>query len=93
MGKNYPLNYAKILGYGRPNYKEDEDVTQEQFEAMYKAMITKNHGDEHSAWADEAVKRAVKAGVFQGNEGNFEWKDPITREEMAVLFDRLGLLK
>jgi hypothetical protein len=93
MGKDYPLNYAKILGYGRPQYKEDEDVTQEQFEAMYKAMIAKNHGNEHSAWADEAVKRAVKAGVFQGNEGNFEWKDPITREEMAVLFDRLGLLK
>jgi hypothetical protein len=84
-----------IVGAYRPPYKIEEDdiVTQDQFEAMYKTMISKTHGDEHSTWADTAVEKAVNSGAFVGNNGNYEWKDPITREEIAIVMDRLGLFE
>jgi hypothetical protein len=84
-----------IVGAYRPPYKieGDDDMTQEQYETMYKTMIAKKHGAEHSAWADDVIKKAVSSGAFRGNNGDYEWKDPLTREELAVVLDRLGLLK
>jgi hypothetical protein len=90
--KVYAANYDRIVGYARPKYEEDDIVTPDQFRAMYKTMIAETHGDEHSAWADEVIKKAVSSGLFQGNNGNFEWKDPLSREEFAAVLDRLGLL-
>lgn len=46
-----------------------------------------------SEWARESCTKAVKAGVFHGDgDGNFRWKDGITREEVAVVLDNMGLL-
>ena len=46
-----------------------------------------------SEWARESCVKAVKAGIFHGDgDGNFRWKDGITREEMAVVLDNVGLL-
>ena len=42
-----------------------------------------------SDWAKEAVDWAVKEGLFTGDgNGNFRWRDNITREEAAVVLRR-----
>lgn len=43
-----------------------------------------------SDWAKEACDYAVEKGIFKGDgNGNFRWRDPVTREEMAVIIHRL----
>lgn len=45
---------------------------------------------EPSEWAKEAAQWAMDKGIFQGDgNGNFRWRDYITREEMAVLLKRV----
>jgi len=47
-------------------------------------------GQSPSLWAEEATSWAVEQGIFQGDgQGNFRWKDPVTREELAVILHRL----
>ena len=48
-----------------------------------------NYGD-HGPWATDAIKYCVDNGLFKGDDkGDFRWKDPITREEMAQLIYNL----
>lgn len=48
-------------------------------------LVPVTYGD-HSTWATDAVKYCVDNGIFKGDgNGDFRWKDPITREEMAQL--------
>jgi hypothetical protein len=66
---------------------------QEKFNGMYKAMIAEKHGDGRDKYADEATEAAKAAGVFAGDgEGNYEWRDPVTRQDLALILSRLGLL-
>ena len=43
-----------------------------------------------AAWAKEACDRAVAKGVFKGDGGSFRWHDPVTREELAVILNRVS---
>lgn len=46
-----------------------------------------------SDWARESCTKAVSKGVFHGDgDGNFRWRDGITREELAVVLDNAGML-
>ena len=45
-----------------------------------------------SAWANESTRKAVQRGVFQGDGNSYRWQDPVTREQLAAVLDRLGLL-
>ena len=46
-----------------------------------------------SDWAKEAAASAVLNDVFAGDgSGNFMWQDSITREQLAVLIGKLGLV-
>ena len=48
---------------------------------------------EPSEWAKEACQKAVESGLFIGNgNGDYMWQENLTREMMAVLLDRLGLI-
>jgi hypothetical protein len=93
------VNGRYIRGFALPKYKidkteEDDEMTVEKFEELYKAMIAKQHGEEHDDWADEAVQAAINTKLFLGDgSGNFEWKESITRQELALVFYRAGLLK
>lgn len=50
--------------------------------------------DGASEWAKSSTEKAKRAGVFLGDENrDFHWQEPITREEIAVVLDRLGLLE
>lgn len=44
-------------------------------------------------WAEASIQKAIKAGVMNGVAANrFAPDEPLTRAQIAVLFDRLGLL-
>lgn len=52
-----------------------------------------NNKDTPSTWAKEACEKAVAGKIFVGDgQGNYRWRDGITREEVAVILDKLGLL-
>lgn len=45
------------------------------------------------AWAKDAVDRAVKAGVLQGDDkGDLKLHSPVTRQELAVMLARAGVI-
>lgn len=67
---------AQVLGAYRPEYKEEKKMD-----------------NEASKWAKEAVEKAIQAGLIKGDEnGNLMLHEPVTREQLCVFLDRLGLL-
>ena len=71
------INSRYIRGFGRPDYAS-------------KARST-DIGTP-SDWAQMSCMKAVSAGVFNGDGlGGYNWQDPLTREQMCVILDNLGL--
>ena len=62
-------------------------MTQEQFNAMLKIAIEQT-SDDASKWAEVSWEKAKAAGVLDGTAP----KSPMTREQAAVVLDRLGLI-
>lgn len=67
---------------------EEEIVTQEQFDAMMEAYLARQRAQESSSWSRQAWDKAEEAGVFDGTAP----QAPLSREQAAVVLDRLGLL-
>lgn len=69
----------------------EETMTQEQFNAMFKTALSAEAAavaeQPVSDWAKEAWDKAVSAGIFDGTRPHA----PLTRQEAAVLLDRMGL--
>lgn len=43
-----------------------------------------------SEWARDACEWAVKEGIVKGDgKGNYDWQQPVTREQLAVILQRL----
>lgn len=97
--KSYSLSYAKIGGYGRPDFsiiKEEQEMSNTN-EIRQQLVSCANTGDAPSAWAKEAAEYCKRKGIFNGDgAGNYGWQQPITREAVAqVLYNLLenaGLL-
>lgn len=68
--------------------EENEEVTQEQFNAMMDVYMSKQRAKDDSTWAEEAWSKAEAAGIFDGTAP----QAPLSREQAAVVLDRLGLL-
>ena len=81
----------QIVVGGWPGW--EETMTQEQFNPMFKAALSANAVEVAkqpvSDWAKEAWDKAVAAGIFDGTRPHA----PLTRQEAAVLLDRMGLLE
>jgi hypothetical protein len=87
--KSHELGYEKILGYGRPDYEEDEEVTQAEFDKMIEDFLARRDKLPVSGWAREMWDKAVKKGLVDD-------KKPqrfLTPQEAVALFDKAGLLK
>ena len=73
--------------------EEEEEVTQEQFNAMFaKAMAdytTQLRQAAVDSWAKEAWEKAEAQKVFDGTMPQF----PLTREQAALVLERLGLIR
>ena len=69
--------------------KGEEDVTQEQFNQMMETYLIQQRDRETSQWAAKAWEQAAANGIFDGTnpQGN------LTREQAALVLDRLGLLE
>lgn len=68
--------------------KSDDKLTQDQFNSMYAVMLSQQTSATPAEWATEAWKKAIAAGVFDGSAP----QSPLTREQAALVLNRLGLL-
>ncbi|NLD21643.1 MAG: N-acetylmuramoyl-L-alanine amidase [Bacteroidales bacterium] len=45
-------------------------------------------------WAEQSIRKAMKAGIIRGHsDGRYGPDEPVTRAQLAVILERLGLLK
>lgn len=94
------LNVSIVQGNGAYFYPNAQITRQEAAVMMVRAMKESGKGSGSRAWrytdsgsiadwAWSAVGRATETGWLQGSEGRFRPQDPITREETAMLLDRV----
>lgn len=73
--------------------EKEDTMEQSTFDAMLEAALARRaaglEGREVSGWARDAWRAAVAAGLFDGTKP----QAPLTREQAAVVLDRLGLLR
>ena len=95
--KSYPIGYAKIAGYGRPNYalvEEEEDMDVERFKELYKEMRKEWQDNDSANWSQEARDWSVANGLINGGgalhtgEPNYMWAEPMTRETFVTVLHR-----
>ena len=68
---------------------EADEVTQEQFNAMMETYLNQLREKESNTWSEAAWKNAKDAGIFDGTAP----QNPLTREQAALVLDRLDLLR
>lgn len=67
----------------------EDTMTQEQFNSMMDTYLAQLRAQEVSDWGEAAWKKAMAAGVFDGTAPQAS----LTREQAALVLDRLGLLE
>lgn len=101
VGQAYPTNYvptaddykefefvSKTRGASGVSFWSMQHATDAMFESI-KEMIFMAISD----WAKESVDKAIVTGIMTNDDnGDFHAQDPLTREEFAVILDRLGIL-
>lgn len=86
--KDYPIGASYIGGYGRPDYsivgKDELDMTKDEL------LSCAGTGDNPSDWAKEGTEFCKEHGIFGGDgNGNYGWQQPITREAVACVIQRV----
>ena len=73
--------------------EEEGSMTQAEFNTMFATALAAWQQDQQrksaSSWAQEAWKKAKEAGLFDGSAP----QAPMTREQAALVFQRMGLMK
>lgn len=99
--KSYLLSYSRIMGYGVPNYsreeisvekeKDNKEGTEMDIDLIREKMTSvAGTGNEHSSWSEEEIRLLTDAGIFNGDgDGNYGWKQCITREAAAKIIINL----
>lgn len=79
------LGIPNVVGsYNSANYQIKEEVS---------VLAKFNDKATISPWALASMEKAVAKGVFKGDDkGNLNPLDAVTREQLAVVLDRLGML-
>ena len=97
--KSYALNYAKIGGYGRPDYslveEEEEDMDLGKFKELWAEMRKELQDNDAGQYSEEAREWAVQNGIIVGGsdtEFNGMWQDVLTREQMVTVLFRFAKL-
>lgn len=75
-----PVNAKTIRGFATPDYssKAAPDVIKPESAAEYATL---------------ACGKAVAKGIFLGDgQGDYGWPEPVSRQDLCVVLDRLGLL-
>lgn len=84
-GVNYP--WKALLAALSPE-KEETTLTYEHFKALLQRYEKENECRNASAWASDAWKALTDAGITDGSAP----QAPLTREQFAVMLQRLGLI-
>ena len=71
-----------------PLYSKEEDMTQEEFNRMMDVYLAQNRDKPASGWAKDIWEKGQAAGIFDGSAP----QNPLTREQAALMLDRLGLI-
>lgn len=71
-----------------PVYEEEKEMTEAETRAMVK-KINSGMDSKVSEWANDSWEKAKAEGVIDGTRPGGQ----VTREELAVILDRLGVLK
>ncbi len=75
----------------RPQYEEEESVTQEQFDSMMEDYLERLAQREPSDWSEEQRAWAESNGIISGDEnGNKQYKKFATREELITVLHNFG---
>lgn len=85
-GVNYP--WKALLAALSPEKKEETALTYNQFKAFLQRYEKESEGKNASAWAADAWKALTDAGITDGSAP----QAPLTREQLAVMLQRLGLI-
>ena len=101
--KNYSLDYAKIGGYGRPDYTlvpaeqtpsaTAPEAASSTFKKEWEKLRRELQDNDCGEWSADARQWAVTHGLIQGNseeQTNYMWADMLTREQAVVLFYRFA---
>ena len=101
--KSYKIDYARIGGYGRPDYSlvpievaEDHHVVEDDVRNSWEHYRKELQDNDSHDWSKEARDWAVRTGLIVGNgtlqEGqpNYMWEDFLTREQAVMLFYRFA---
>lgn len=81
------MNYQNV---SIPEVKEEEEVTQQQFNEMMNTWLTEQATLQPADWSAEARSWAESNGFIQGDDtGNKMYKKPITREEFITVLYRV----
>ena len=91
---------SKVTAYIRPFDFTEGEMTQEQFNEMFKKAMSDYQAslrdNDAGSWSKADREWAVANGLFQGNgetvdgQPNMMWASPITREQLAAVLHRLA---
>lgn len=102
--KSYRLNYAKIDGYGRPDYSlaadmiGDDKMDTADFGRLFAEYRKQLQNNSCSTYSAEARKWAVDRGLLVGGDllpdgqPNYMWQDMLTREQLVTILYRFAQL-
>jgi len=99
--KSYPLNYARIAGYGRPDYSmigDDEEMDAVTFEKYLNEYRQKLRDNDSSAYSAQARQFAIENGLVSGGEPlpngepNYMGEGFMTREQFVTVLYRFAQL-
>lgn len=92
--RSIKVNGRYIRGYCLPNYaskvqKEEEEMTQEQFNTMMNNYLTDLAKQPTSGWAVESINWAKEKGIMSGDQfGNMMALKPCNRQEVVTMLKR-----
>lgn len=73
-----------------PDEEEDDNMTQEKFDAMMDDYLKRRAELLPHEWSKDAREFCESKGIFLGDpDGNKRYRDFITREEVAVIIERI----
>lgn len=99
--KSYHINYAKIAGYGRPDYEligDDDEMDAATFEKYMNEYRQNLRDNDSSAYSEQARQWAVESGLIAGGDAlpngqpNYMWEDLLTREQLVTVLFRFAQL-
>lgn len=85
-GVNFP--WVALLAALSPAKEEETKLTYDQFKALLQRYEKEGECKNASAWASDAWKALTDAGITDGSAP----QAPLTREQLAVMLQRLGLI-